>query len=101
MTQTVLQFDPMQAQAANMQRVRSEIERQIIAFFAVRHIGSQFHVSDLFQFVSAAYKCAPDSPRRIMSEMMTDGLLGYAVVSRRQSLYEITAMPEAARKEAA
>ena len=94
MEQQVLQFRPMQTHVENMQRVRSQIERHILTFFSIRTVGAQFHAIDLWNYVNAIYTCAPDSPRRIMSEMANDGLLGYAVVNRRQSLYEITKLPE-------
>lgn len=100
MEQQVLQFKPMQTHAENIQRVRSQIERHVLAFFEVRRVGAQFHALDLWQSVNAVCPCAPDSPRRIMSEMANEGLLGYAVVNRRQSLYEITKLPESERMAA-
>ena len=101
MTQQLLQFKPMATHIENLQRTRSALERHILDFFLARRVGAQFHSVDLWQYVTEQQTCAPDSPRRIMSEMMTDGLLGYAVVNRRQSLYEITKLTEAELKEAA
>lgn len=101
MTQSVLQFDPMQTQAANLKRCKSKLAPFVIAFFQNRGIGAQFHGGDLSRYVSACSPCAPSSPDRIMRDLAEDGVLAYEVINRRQSLYEITKLPEVAMKEAA
>lgn len=86
--------------AENLRRVKSKLDPHVEAFFLARSIGAQFHALDLWQFVNARHACAPDSPRRVMSELATEGRLDYEVINRRQSLYRITALPMA-QKEAA
>lgn len=87
--------------APNLRRVRSKLEPDVEAFFLAHSVGFQFTALSLWQFVNARHACAPDSPRRVMSEMATEGRLGYEVINRRQSLYRITALPEVKEKEAA
>lgn len=85
----------------SLHRVRSAISARVLAFFAARQPGDRFHIGDLTQFVQAAHTTiAPDSPRRIMSELKTDGLLNYNLISRSASLYEVAEIP-AQQQEAA
>jgi hypothetical protein len=68
-------------------RVRSRIEALVLTF-CKRQIGP-FHMEDLTLYVQARMKVAPDSPGRIFRLLQQEGRLGYRVVDRTKSLYEI------------
>lgn len=84
----------MATHAENLRRVKGDIRPAIIEFFLARQVGDRFHVAELSNFVNDRHRCAPDSPRRIMSELAREGELDYVVVNRRNSLYQITKLPE-------
>lgn len=99
MSQLALNFSTRtfsQTQGVNLRRVRSGIAPHILEFFAARKVGDRFHNSDLWQFITAEkrHRCAPGSPDRIMRDLAQAGVIGYEVVSRPESLYEITKLPE-------
>lgn len=86
-------------QAAELARVLSALERHVMAFLRARIRGvggsSIFRMSALLEFVRERQKaageapCAPDSPRRVMSELKTLGCTEVRLLNRRQSLYEV------------
>jgi hypothetical protein len=79
-------------QRENIARVHHKIAPAIIDYFRSRNVGYVFHVDDLRRAVAARYPgCAPDSAGRIMRDLRQSGLIDYAVINRRQSLYRITA----------
>lgn len=86
-----------QTQGANLRRVRSGIAPFILEFFAARKVGDKFHNSDLWQFIVTEknHRCAPGSPDRIMRDLAQAGVIDYVVISRSESLYEITKLPQA------
>lgn len=75
-------------------RVRSRIGSLILEFCDMqKHFGGTFHMEDLRNYVELGINTkgtiAPDSPGRILRQLRQQGLLNYAVVSRRQSLYRV------------
>lgn len=86
------------AQAEHLERVTRSIGTVILEFCAA-HIGRQFRIADLQRHVSQHLLTAPASPDRVLRELRAKGLVQYAVVSRRDSLYEVVSVNDA--KEAA
>lgn len=85
----------MATQVENIERVQKNIGDFIVEFFLSKQVGDQFHDQDLWQYVNDRHRCAPASPRRILAQMAKDGKLGYELLSRPDSLFAITQMPEA------
>lgn len=80
-------------QAAQLERVRVAIDPLVLAFFATKRPGDEFHVNDLTRHVwRTAPHVAADSPRRVMAALKDAGKLNYELVSRSQSLYRVAAM---------
>ena len=78
----------------NLERVRSRIEKEILEFLRFLGVGNEFRASDLVQAMAyCAIPCAPDSPGRIMRLMKRKGEIDYKVISRKDSLYKLLALP--------
>lgn len=80
-------------QGPHLKRVRDKIAAHVLAFVRDRLAGGAktFHAVELASHVLAQVpETSPDSPSRILRDLRTSGALGYRVLSRRQSLYEIT-----------
>jgi hypothetical protein len=85
------------AQADELDRVGDRIAGLVYEFCRSRFAASrvelrQFHMEDLTTFVAADVQVAPDSPGRILRMLRKTGRVGYRVVNRRESLYELTAV---------
>lgn len=79
-------------QAAQLARVRANIAPEVLAFFASRQSGDEFHVNDLTRWVWRTNPLvAADSPRRVMAELKASGQLNYELLSRSRSLYRVLA----------
>lgn len=85
-TQLTLNFE---SQSDHLKRVKSKTAGAILAFFAARRVGDTFHAQELRDFVAARVPVAPASPDRILRAMRRDGLIGYVVINRRDSLYRV------------
>ncbi len=82
-------------QSAELARVSSKLEPLVLAFFASKKSGDEFHINELTRFVWRINPLiAADSPRRVMRELKMDGKLNYELISRSASLYKVAAMPE-------
>ena len=75
-------------QAENLDRVRTRIH-SVVTDFCREHVGNQFHMVDLTEYVRERAHIAPDSPGRILRDLRRTGILDYEVLNRRESLYEI------------
>lgn len=84
MNQTQLVF----GQDANLQRVLSKTQRAILDFLRSLE-SSEFHSSQLFEYVSSRCQVSPSSVDRILRELRKRGYVQYEVVNRRQSLYRV------------
>jgi hypothetical protein len=74
-------------QDKNIQRVNSRIESAVLDFMAAND-GTQFYGADLLRYVEKIVgPVAPDSPRRILSLLQSQGKAHYSVVNRSRSLY--------------
>jgi len=86
----------MSEQQRNLDRVATRIEPLIMAFARDRMNVSRpkFHMVELTNFVSRHHVVAPDSAGRILRHLRKTGALHYGVVSRADSLYELTYVGE-------
>jgi hypothetical protein len=79
------------AQAAQLDRVSLRIAGALLAFFASRPPGTEYHGNDLRAFIAG--QCgpdiAPDSARRIASDLKAKGRINYACVDRTRSLFRV------------
>jgi hypothetical protein len=74
-------------QAQNLDRVSSRIESAVLDFMAAND-GTQFYGADLLRYVEKIVgPVAPDSPRRILSLLQSQGKAHYSVINRARSLY--------------
>jgi hypothetical protein len=78
-------------QKENLDRVTAKIGALILVFYKDHGTGYQFHSEELRDFIIAKVGIiAPGSPDRIMRNLRQKHWLDYRVLSRRDSLYEIT-----------
>ncbi len=85
-------FDEQDTHKANLERVKGNIGTHIMAFVR-RHFESGapfFHAEELHKYVKAEANIAPASADRVLRQLRLDGAIGYRVVSRSKSLYEVT-----------
>lgn len=80
----------MPTQSLNLSRVNIKVAHLVTAFIRGRGVGSHFHMEDLTKYVTDQETVAPDSPGRILRDLRSKGKLDYKVISRSQSLYQIT-----------
>lgn len=89
---------PVSSDHQERARVRSCIGSLILEFcrLTLNLQNKTFHMEELWRFVERAASwepflghIAPDSPGRIFRLLQQQGKLGYRVVDRTQSLYEI------------
>lgn len=79
-------------QAEQLARVKSNIAPLIVEWFNDQAPGTEFYMSQLTRHVWESMPwLAPDSPRRIMAALKGDGKVRYELVSRKLSLYRVTA----------
>lgn len=81
-----LDFD----QPRQLQRVSDKIAGHVCAFFAARGLNRTFYNAELLSFVQGREACAPDSAARIMRLLRRQGRINYRVISRAESLYQVT-----------
>ncbi len=79
----------MSAQADNIERVSAKIGDAIRRFCDDR-LGQTFRMEELVRYVQGETTIAPDSPSRILRLLRRQGLIGYEVLSRKDSLYRVT-----------
>lgn len=64
-------------QPAQLARVKSRVAPLLLTWFASKKVGDSFYISEPTAFVWQTYpEVAPDSPRRILSQMKRLGELG-------------------------
>ena len=81
----------MSEQTEQFERVNSRIGEHVLAFYAQYPVGARFYAGELLDYVTdQVEKVAPSSPTRIMQQLRRNGALNYRVISRSESLYEIT-----------
>jgi hypothetical protein len=82
----------MPSHVENLERVVVKIAPTVHAFCAEiwRQGRPRFHMMELTAYVRRCIgEIAPDSAGRILRELRLRGRLDYAIVSRRDSLYEL------------
>lgn len=78
-------------QPAQMKRVSERIAGAIIEFFRSRHDGILYYGEELRQWVIGQVGViAPASATTVMRDLRQKGIIGYEVVSRKDSLYMVT-----------
>lgn len=77
-------------QPRQIARVSERISGLVREFFAAKGVGRTFFNAELLAFVQAREACAPDSAARIMRMERAKGRINYVVVSRSDSLYQVT-----------
>jgi hypothetical protein len=75
-------------QTTELVRVEGRIAELVTAFCASRQ-GQDFHLADLTDFVSSRVRVAPDSPRRVLSQLRKTGQVAVECVSRSDSLWRV------------
>lgn len=84
----------LEQQASNLRRVKSKIGPVVMEFARGRfnNGGRRFHMTELVDYVTADApdRIAPDSASRILRSLKQCGAIDYVLVSRSQSLYELT-----------
>ena len=89
--------DPAATQTGERELARvDEAVRSWVLLFCRQHLFDTFRMGDLTSFVQVRTRCAPDSPGRILRLLRKAGTVRYDLVSRRESLYVITAIEEEA-----
>jgi len=81
-------------------RVATRIAPSIRRFFVHHGSGKKFHAEELRGWVHRETGIlAPASADRILRDLRQKSMLNYKILSRRESLYEITATQGAKQKE--
>jgi hypothetical protein len=82
---------PSPPQPAQLERVSERIGAAIVGFCKA-HLGQRFHADELRAHVEKQCgKIAPGSADRILRNLRQRKVIGYRLVSRSGSLYEVTA----------
>lgn len=89
MEQLTLNWQQSSIQQIELARCKSAIAPAVQAFFEVKGVGAQFHMTELTEYVRRLVPTAPDSAGRILRDMRQAKELNYSVVDRRKSLYQI------------
>lgn len=80
---------PVTTQDRELARCLSAQQSAVLAF-ARAHVGRPFHGGELLEHVRAAgITAAPDSPRRVLSELARLGLVSRRLLDRRASLFVV------------
>lgn len=74
-------------QDEELERVGEFLAAAILDWFNAHGSGHTFHLGEFTRDILMLKICAPDSPRRVMADLRKKGLLNYAVISRKDSLY--------------
>ena len=75
-------------QTTELVRVESRIGAVILAW-CERHVGREFHLSQMTSAVMAETLCAPDSPRRILLQLRESGHVDVDLLERGRSFYRV------------
>ena len=83
-------------QAVELARVKLNIAPLLLKWFEGKKPGDEFFISEPTQYVwRTAPQVAPDSPRRVLSELKDDGKVNYKLVKRSESRYRVLAVEAA------
>lgn len=89
----------MSEQSENLERVTARIGGSVVNFCRGR-VGRRFFAEDLHQAVLRdTGLVAPASADRILRNLRQRGVIGYKVVSRHESLYEIICVGSGEKKK--
>lgn len=80
---------PVTTQDRELRRALSAQQAAVLTFCRA-HVGRPFHGGELLEHVRAAgIVAAPDSPRRVLSELARLGLVSRRLLDRRASLFVV------------
>lgn len=88
-TQVIANQPKQTEQAKQLERVKGSIADVILDFFKSKKVGDHFFASDLHAFVGSRASIAPASADRVMRDLRQAGTIGYTVVSRSNSEYQV------------
>lgn len=74
-------------------RVRKALAGHVLEFCQRLGVGSEFHAPELTAWVVWRQRTVPESPARILRLLRQERVIDYQCLSRRNSLYRITALP--------
>ena len=81
---------PSPSRASHLGRVAGKVAPLVVKFFRELGVGTRFHLFELENFVTKWSNVAPGSGSRIMRAMRKAKAIGYRLVSRTDSAYEVT-----------
>lgn len=70
--------------------VKKSVRQAIIDFITDKGVGREFSANQLRAYVNRYASPAPGSTDRILRDLRRAGVIGYVVVNRQKSLYEVT-----------
>lgn len=84
----------LSAHKINMERAESKLTGLIVDWCNRHGPGHRFHLGEFTRDILSQQLCSPTSPYRIMALLRKKGLVNYKVVSRSQSLYQLTSLSD-------
>ena len=81
-------------QDSELERVSERIAAVVIDFFNEHGPGYEFNLHEITLYVMQKVVCSPTSPYRVMADLRKKDRLNYIVMSRKESLYRMTAIAE-------
>jgi hypothetical protein len=70
--------------------MKKSVTQAILEFMNAHPVGSQFTANELRRYVNVYATPAPGSTDRILRDLRNRAVIGYILVDRRKSLYEVT-----------
>lgn len=86
--------DDYRRQKEEIERVSEKVSQHVIDFFEQHGPGYEFNLHEITLYVMQRVKCSPTSPYRIMASLKSKNQVNYTVLSRKESLYRMTALEE-------
>lgn len=70
--------------------IKKSVKQAILEFINAHPVGSQFTANELRRYVNVYATPAPGSTDRILRSLRNKAVIGYILVNRQKSLYEVT-----------
>ena len=83
-----LELKESDTHVASLYRVNDRIAGHVLVFCRA-HVGLEFHMDWLTEYVRECGWAAPDSAGRILRSLRQKGRVEYSLLSRRDSLYRV------------
>jgi hypothetical protein len=75
-------------QTLQLARVEGRIA-EAIEVWCHAHQGGEFHLSSMTAAIMSQTQCAPDSPRRVLSQLVKRGQVSAECIDRSKSLWRV------------